>query len=165
MHLDSGTFRLIKQLLWNLKGSKAIKNILQFGGTDDAFKHYGIFGVAALVGIGGSAMLITSLTLTAELIGPNTGTGAFVYGAMSLCDKFSNGAAFALVQRFIPPHEDEECHEIGGDCRSYFRLVLFAVCGGAALAAILVGLTMLPLRHRRKKKEGSKKDLIEADKL
>ncbi len=76
---------------------------IQVGGVGDPFfKEYGIYCVAALVGIGGSILLITSLTLTAGLIGPNTETGAFVYGAMSLTDKFSNGLAFVLIQVLLP---------------------------------------------------------------
>ncbi len=123
---------------------------MQISSGSDSFKYYGIYGVAALVGIGGSALLITSLTLTADLIGPNTETGAFVYGAMSLSDKLSNGAAFALVQWLIPGQEDGHCEE----CRDYFRTVLFAVCGGAALAATLFAATMLPFRRQRGNENG-----------
>ena len=45
---------------------------------------YEIYGVAALVGVAGSAMLVTSLAVTAHLIGENAESGAFVYGSMSL---------------------------------------------------------------------------------
>ncbi len=111
---------------------------------DDLFRHYGIYCVSALVGVGGSALLITSLTLTADLIGPNVETGAFVYGAMSLSDKLSNGAAFALVQLFIPPH-DVAC--VAPACRAYFRDVLFLVCGGAAAAAAVFALSIFFARR------------------
>ena len=50
-----------------------------------------IYFVAALIGSGGAAMLITSLSITADLIGRNKESSAFVYGAMSLADKISNG--------------------------------------------------------------------------
>ena len=36
-------------------------------------------------------MLIISLSLTADLIGKDKESGAFIYGAMSLLDKLSNG--------------------------------------------------------------------------
>ncbi len=105
------------------------------------FKHYEIYAIAAMVGTGGSMLLIASLTLTAGLIGPNTESGAFVYGSMSLSDKFSNGLAFVLIQNYIPTDIDT-CIE----CRLYFRTVLFAVCGGAALMAAACAATMLPFR-------------------
>ena len=47
-------------------------------------------------------MLVTSLSITADLIGSNVESGAFVYGAMSFCDKLSNGAAVMLIQNLNP---------------------------------------------------------------
>ena len=44
-----------------------------------------------MVGFGGSAMLITSLSITAELVGDNVESSAFIYGAMSFTDKLSTG--------------------------------------------------------------------------
>jgi hypothetical protein len=49
-------------------------------------------------GAGSSVMLVTSLGITADLIGPNIESGAFVYGAMSFMDKLSNGVAVTLIQ-------------------------------------------------------------------
>ena len=72
------------------------------GKADEFFKHSGIFFAAAMFGSAGSAVLITSLSLTAELIGNNTETSAFVYGAMSFTDKVSNGLAVMVIQHFIP---------------------------------------------------------------
>ena len=52
--------------------------------------------VAVFIGSGGAGMLITSLSITAELIGKNKESSAFVYGATSLVDKISNGEYFFL---------------------------------------------------------------------
>ena len=49
-------------------------------------------------GAGSSVMLVTSLGITADLIGLNTESGAFVYGAMSFIDKLSNGVAVTMIQ-------------------------------------------------------------------
>jgi hypothetical protein len=38
------------------------------------------------------------LSITAELIGPNCDSAAFVYGAMSLTDKFANGIVVMAIQ-------------------------------------------------------------------
>ena len=50
-----------------------------------------VYVIGALVGFGGSAMLITSLAITAELVGNNVESSAFIYGAMSFTDKLSTG--------------------------------------------------------------------------
>ena len=39
-------------------------------------------------------MLITSLSITADLIGQDKECSAFIYGAMSLLDKVSNGLLY-----------------------------------------------------------------------
>lgn len=54
------------------------------------------------IGAGGSTMLITSLAVTADLIGPHVESGAFVYGAMSFTDKLSNGITVFLIQYLHP---------------------------------------------------------------
>ena len=74
----------------------------EHGKADEFFKHYGIFFATVMFGAAGSAVLITSLSLTAELIGNNTETSAFVYGAMSFTDKVSNGLAVMAIQNNIP---------------------------------------------------------------
>lgn len=82
-----------------------------------------VFAVAAVFGIGGTLMLIGSLSLTADLINHNKVcviscccyqclclhvalclqiSGAFVFGMMSFFDKFVNGGVIALVQNLKP---------------------------------------------------------------
>lgn len=62
------------------------------------FVAYEIHAVAILLGSGGSIVLVTSLGITADLIGSNVGSGAFVYGLMSFSDKLANGVAVVLIQ-------------------------------------------------------------------
>lgn len=71
-------------------------------GHGDIYTNYLLYLVAALLGAGGSVMLVTSLSITADLIGPNVESGAFVYGAMSFTDKLSNGVAVVLIQNLNP---------------------------------------------------------------
>ncbi|KAI2807836.1 hypothetical protein BLOT_005776 [Blomia tropicalis] len=61
-----------------------------------------VFIMASIFGIGGTLMLIGSLSLTSDLIGINKISGAFVYGSMSFFDKLINGAVIALVQHLKP---------------------------------------------------------------
>ena len=64
-----------------------------FVGTEDnqSFKGIQIYFIAIMIGSGGAGMLISSLSIIAEMIGQNTQSSAFVYGAISLVDKLSNG--------------------------------------------------------------------------
>lgn len=42
--------------------------------------------------------MVTSLCITADLIGPNTDSGAFVYGAVTFADKLFNGVAVMIIE-------------------------------------------------------------------
>jgi hypothetical protein len=57
---------------------------------------------SVLLGAASSVILVTSLSLVTDLIGKNTDSGAFVYGAMSFTDKLSNGVAVAVLEQFSP---------------------------------------------------------------
>ena len=83
-------------------------------------------------------MLITTLSLTAELISSNVESSAFVYGAMSFTDKVSNGLAVMVIQlqHFIPA--DPKSLVTGN---WYFRDVLFFAVGGS----LVLGLFFLTL--------------------
>ncbi|KAJ7365909.1 hypothetical protein OS493_002639 [Desmophyllum pertusum] len=59
------------------------------------------------LGFGGSTMLVTVLTMLADLIGNNVETGAFVYGAMSFLDKMSNGIAIQIIQICYPNNSEQ----------------------------------------------------------
>ncbi|XP_018014203.1 major facilitator superfamily domain-containing protein 12-like [Hyalella azteca] len=105
----------------------------------DYFKVWGIFVVAVLLGSGGSTLLITSLSITADLIGNNTEGGAFVYGLMSLVDKFSNGIIIMIIQ-------DSNT----GD-PMYYRDVIFYACGGACVVGLITTIALIPIKvHRRR---------------
>ena len=106
----------------------------EHGKKADFFRSYGIFIAAALFGAAGSAVLITSLSLTAELISSNTESAAFVYGAMSFTDKVSNGLAVMVIQHYIP----------APPYKWYFRDVLFYAVGGAALLGLVFLTTLAP---------------------
>ncbi|XP_015108557.1 major facilitator superfamily domain-containing protein 12 [Diachasma alloeum] len=93
------------------------------------YTNYAIYPVALLLGGGGSVMLVTSLGVTADLIGPNTESGAFVYGAMSFTDKLCNGIAVMIIQY------TKRC-AVG--CPNYYRDVLSFVCGGAAIFSVIM---------------------------
>lgn len=107
---------------------------LHFGCTpSDPNVEYHIFTVAILMGIGGTTMLVTSLALTAEFIGSDTSSSAFVYGLMSFVDKLSTGFGVILIQQFTPETDTIE--------QFYGNVILYA-CGGASILVILGAISL-----------------------
>ena len=115
-------------------------------------------------------MLITSLSITAELIGKNKTSSAFVYSSISLVDKIVNGKYFVsqravmnvyisflspsnftikflsgvavmVIQHYVPSkHGDED------DLKEFYGNVMVWVCGSFALIGMLSALSMIPMR-------------------
>lgn len=96
-------------------------------GKGEFYSTYLIFVVATLLGAASSIVLVSSLGVTADLIGTRTNSGAFVYGMMSFVDKLSNGVAVAIIQN---RHEDESD-------TWYYRDILTYVCGGSLLVGAM----------------------------
>ncbi|OTF81503.1 major facilitator superfamily-like protein [Euroglyphus maynei] len=104
-----------------------------FFGTNEGFKQWGIFVVSVIIGASNSIMLITSLGITNDLIGKNTASGAFVFGAMSFADKLSGSLNILSLAL----------------CDYYYRDVLTFVCGGAT--ALAIASLALMMTDKRKK--------------
>lgn len=101
---------------------------------DEDMSYFGVYILGFLFGAGTTTVLVQSLAITAELIGENTNTSAFVYGAMSLTDKIACGAAIMLVQSMADSYMS--------DCMGkafYCRLLGYGI-GTIAVAAIFANL-------------------------
>uniref|UniRef100_A0A673MU58 Major facilitator superfamily domain-containing protein 12 n=1 Tax=Sinocyclocheilus rhinocerous TaxID=307959 RepID=A0A673MU58_9TELE len=61
-----------------------------------------VYGAAVLLGAGSAVILVMSLSMTANLIGDQRQSGAFVYGAMSFTDKVANGIGVMIIQTLHP---------------------------------------------------------------
>ncbi|XP_042228945.1 major facilitator superfamily domain-containing protein 12-like [Homarus americanus] len=118
-------------------------------GEGNYYSQWGIFLVAALLGIGGSTLLITSLSITADLIGDNVEGGAFVYGFMSLVDKFSNGIIIMVIQNSDTGEQD------------YYRSVITFACGSACSLGILVIVTLLKTKVGQRRGESPVLEILE----
>jgi len=129
-----------------------------------AMKQWGIYLVAVAFGACSSALLITSLGMTADLIGEETSSSALVFGLMSLTDKVANGLGIVLIQGQVPcvkltdrhplsncPQHLEPTHLPQLDpvetstCLDFYQLVLFYTTAGAAIlgaigVALLIGV-------------------------
>uniref|UniRef100_A0A4W5RJS0 Major facilitator superfamily domain containing 12 n=1 Tax=Hucho hucho TaxID=62062 RepID=A0A4W5RJS0_9TELE len=107
-----------------------------------------IYGAAVLLGAGSATILVMSLSMTAKLIGEQTQSGAFVYGAMSFTDKVANGIGVIIIQRLHPCNSQDSCP----DSVWFYRDVMVIVTGGVALAAAVSLCTLLiwPIRIRQR---------------
>ncbi|XP_015272637.1 PREDICTED: major facilitator superfamily domain-containing protein 12 [Gekko japonicus] len=105
-----------------------------------------VYGAAVLLGAGSATILVTSLSMTADLIGTNTHSGAFVYGAMSFTDKVANGLAVMLIQNLHPCPTLLCCPA----CVAFYHWVMVSVTGGIAVVAslFLACLMIWPIRIR-----------------
>ncbi|KAM4629202.1 major facilitator superfamily domain-containing protein 12 [Polymixia lowei] len=106
-----------------------------------------IYGAAVLLGTGSATILVMSLSMTANLIGEQTQSGAFVYGLMSLTDKVANGVGIIIIQSLRPCSTEACCP----DCVWFYRDVMVIVTGGVAVAATVGLLTVLiwPIKIRQ----------------
>ncbi|XP_048065814.1 major facilitator superfamily domain-containing protein 12 [Megalobrama amblycephala] len=96
-----------------------------------------VYGAAVLLGAGSAVILVMSLSMTANLIGDQTQSGAFVYGAMSFTDKVANGLGIMIIQSLHP------CHTLESDCKWFYHNVMVTVTAGVAAVAALCLSTLL----------------------
>ena len=98
-----------------------------------------------------------SLSVTAELIGPNHESGTFIYGFMSLVEKITNGIIIIGVQNMASGRS-----KVDG---TFYTQVLFYVCGGASLMGALAMLSLAPVtigrRFWKSKNLSDKEDSVE----
>ncbi|XP_067824415.1 major facilitator superfamily domain-containing protein 12-like [Heptranchias perlo] len=111
-----------------------------------------IFGAAVLLGTGSATILVTSLSMTADLIGENTQSGAFVYGSMSFTDKVANGLGVIIIQGLHPCKTQSCC----ANCDPFYHLVMVLVTGGIACVALVsLGATQIwPIKIRSRLNAG-----------
>jgi len=107
---------------------------ITFCTKDDENVKYYVYFATSLIGIGGSTMMVTSLSLTAEFIGNDTSSSAFIYGLMSLTDKISNGLVVVAIQTYIPLEKEMK--------DSYIRDIITYVCGGSGIFGMLVASSL-----------------------
>merc|ERR1712198_752828 len=112
-----------------------------FGCREETAK-YEIFPVAILLGGGGSAMLISSLTIVSSLIGKNTDSSAFVYGAMSFVDKFSCGIVLMLIQKSAETQSED---------MFFHKYAIVYTCGGASLLGLITIACWYAITLRKRK--------------
>eukprot|EP00794_Sanderia_malayensis_P003502 gene3502-4002_t len=108
--------------------------------TRDARKS--VYVAAILMGSGCSIMLITSLAMTADLIGSHKGSGAFVYSAMSFTDKLSSGIVIYVIQQLKPSE----------DSGTFTRYVQSIVTGVSCILVLAYVAIFFPSDYSKKPK-------------
>nr|XP_018908406.1 PREDICTED: major facilitator superfamily domain-containing protein 12-like isoform X3 [Bemisia tabaci] len=97
-----------------------------------------IYIAAGLFGVGSAITTVVSLCITANLVGPNTERGAFVYSLVTFADKLLNGLAIVIIE-FL------KCDKMQmqmSECAHYYRDVLALVNGVLSVIGYLVLLTL-----------------------
>ncbi|CAF4793326.1 unnamed protein product [Pieris macdunnoughi] len=95
-----------------------------------------IYLVATLIGAGSAITLVSSLCVTADLIGPHSHQGASIYSIVTFADKLVTGIAVVAIENY-------KCDD-ALICPQYYRGVLTYACGGSAVLGILsLGLTAI----------------------
>ncbi|XP_045459198.1 major facilitator superfamily domain-containing protein 12-like [Melitaea cinxia] len=95
-----------------------------------------IYLVATLIGAGSSITLVSSLCVTADLIGPHSHQGAMIYSIVTFADKLVTGIAVVAIENY-------KCDD-ALSCPQYYRGVLTYACGGSAALGILsLSITIL----------------------
>ncbi|XP_073957316.1 major facilitator superfamily domain-containing protein 12-like isoform X3 [Choristoneura fumiferana] len=110
-------------------------------GVDPHANIVQIYLVAALMGAGSSTTLVSSLCVTADLIGPHSHQGAAIYSIVTFADKLVTGIAVVAIENY-------KCRN-AADCPEYYRGVLTYACGGSAVLGI-VSLILTRITSRRK---------------
>lgn len=108
---------------------------------------FSIYGVAVLLGAGSSMTMVTSLCITAELIGSHTENGAFIYSAVTFADKVLNGVAVVII-------EDVKC-ATSGSCPHYYRDIIAYVCGGSAVLGLIALISLHSANIGNRQRAGS----------
>lgn len=59
-----------------------------------------VYAIAILIGAGSSITMVTSLSLTADLIGPRIERSAFVYSVVTCFDKIVSGLVVIMIEKW-----------------------------------------------------------------
>ncbi len=101
-----------------------------------------VYPAAILLGAGNATLMVTTVSLEADLVGSGCPSGAFVYGSFSLLDKAGNGVLILAIQYLQPVFP--------GDERSDFtRVVTAAVPLVAAIVGALNAVVMVPKKFAK----------------
>ncbi|XP_052860299.1 major facilitator superfamily domain-containing protein 12-like [Anopheles cruzii] len=103
--------------------------------TSASFSTFALFVIASLFGAGSSITMVSSLCITADMIGKHADQSGIIYSAVTFADKLVTGVVVVII-------ESVKCHD-RTDCPEYYRSVLSYGCGLAAILGCLTLTTLL----------------------
>ncbi|CAL8126460.1 unnamed protein product [Orchesella dallaii] len=103
--------------------------------SQEGLQSGNVYILTVLIGIGSSLMLVLSVSLTSDLIGTNTESGAFVFGAITFVEKTLNGLFIVIVQTG---------HSFCENCPTYYREVIAHGISAIAILSLAVVLKLNP---------------------
>lgn len=108
-----------------------------------SFSTLELLVIASLFGAGSSITMISSLCITAEMIGKHAEQGGFIYSAVTFTDKLITGIVVVII-------ESMKCQD-RSDCPDYYRSVLAYACGTAAGFGCLTLATLVCTKSRTRR--------------
>jgi len=105
--------------------------------------------VAPLIGLAGTSMLVTVISMTSDFIGKKSSVSAKVFGLYSFSDKLCSGIAVYIIQGCIRCGDccvNESC------CSTFYRWALGLVPLGAALLSFAILLLWRKMKTRKRNK-------------
>ncbi|XP_058461482.1 major facilitator superfamily domain-containing protein 12-like [Malaya genurostris] len=112
------------------------------------FSTIELLTIASLFGAGSSITMISSLCITADMIGKHADQGGFIYSAVTFTDKLITGVVVVII-------ESMKCKD-RSDCPDYYRSVLAYACGTAAGLGCITLATLVCTDTRSSRRQQSR---------
>ncbi|XP_058827277.1 major facilitator superfamily domain-containing protein 12-like [Topomyia yanbarensis] len=109
------------------------------------FSTIELLAIASLFGAGSSITMISSLCITADMIGKHADQGGFIYSAVTFTDKLITGVVVVVI-------ESMKCKN-RNDCPDYYRSVLAYACGTAAGLGCITLATLVCTSSRSRRRQ------------
>uniref|UniRef100_A0A2M4BIS1 Putative sugar transporter n=1 Tax=Anopheles marajoara TaxID=58244 RepID=A0A2M4BIS1_9DIPT len=103
--------------------------------VDATFSTFALFVIAALFGAGSSITMVSSLCITADMIGKHAEQSGIIYSAVTFADKLVTGVVVVII-------ESVKCKD-RTECPEYYQGVLSYGCGLAAILGCATLATLL----------------------
>ncbi|ETN62993.1 hypothetical protein AND_005309 [Anopheles darlingi] len=103
--------------------------------VDATFSTIALFVIAALFGAGSSITMVSSLCITADMIGKHAEQSGIIYSAVTFADKLVTGVVVVII-------ESVKCKD-RTECPEYYQGVLSYGCGLAAILGCVTLATLL----------------------
>ncbi|XP_049539318.1 major facilitator superfamily domain-containing protein 12-like [Anopheles darlingi] len=103
--------------------------------VDATFSTIALFVIAALFGAGSSITMVSSLCITADMIGKHAEQSGIIYSAVTFADKLVTGVVVVII-------ESVKCKD-RTECPEYYQGVLSYGCGFAAILGCVTLSTLL----------------------